>query len=248
MPTQADDVREELRRLSVPPESPRFFEKLRGELHAHDRRAARQWRVASISLAAVAASAVAAAAVLAGVAARAGAGPTVVIDRTISCRVAPTHAVYLSAWVTRQNPYEPPPGQVAPGLVGVTTWPRVNPSNRNDLVAQFAFNAAESDVHVDSMQCGRTRSTVRFGPARLSPNGTDTRTFVGGIDQVCTGSPRVLIHYRIVETSGLPRTAQVGIRDDSARATPLAYVEWSPKRVTTFTNGNCVPFTSIRLP
>lgn len=141
MQTQADDVREALRRLSVPPESPRFFEELRGELHAQDRRAARRWRLASIALAAVAAAAVAAAAVLAGVAARSGA--TVVLDRTVSCRVAPTHAVYVSAWVTRNDGYSETvtPGRPDPGYVGVTTWPRVNPNNRNDLIGQFAFSA-----------------------------------------------------------------------------------------------------------
>lgn len=247
-----DETREALRRLAVPPERARFFDELRGRMQEHDRAAARRWRLTSLALGAAAVSALAAASVLAATSGHSAAsGKTSVVDRTISCQVAPTHQVYVGAWVTIHRAADQNnPAYVFPASVGVTTWQRnANPSDpRSPLIGQLAFNSSKKGIFVDRLRCAGSRRHVPLGSAGLPSNGTNTESFKGGIQQVCRSVTRILIHYRVTEVGGRPRQAKVAIRSDNARMTPLAYVDWTPKRVTSFTPINCTTYQSISNP
>lgn len=248
-----DETTDALRRLVVPPERPRFFEELRGRILEHDRAAARRWRLTSLAFAAIAISVVAAASVLAAASSHSSAaGKTIVVDRTISCRVASKqYGVYVGAWVTIHRAADQNnPADVFPASVAVTTWQRnANPSDpRSPLIGQLAFNSSKQGISVDRLRCGGSRRHVPLGSAGLPSNGTNTESFKGGIQQVCRGATRILIHYRVTEVGGRPRQAKVAIRSDSARMTPLAYVDWTPKRVTSFTPISCTTYQSISNP
>ena len=251
MPTIEDETRDALRRLSAPPERARFFEQLRHRMQEQDRRAARHWRAIGLALAAVVLAVVAAASVLAAETHR-SAATKVVLERTVSCRVLPrTHAVYIAAYVTLHvsgDANNPP--RVFAGHVDVTTLPwKTHPSDpMSPLRGQFSFATNANSLTVDQARCNRSPLSVPFNPAGLSSNGTQTQSFNGGIQQVCTGAARVLIHYRVTEAGGAPLQAQVAIRDDDRRRRPLAYIEWSPKRVTTFTRSTCSPYRYIPYP
>jgi hypothetical protein len=253
VPRLEDETKDALRRLSVPAEGPRFFEELRGRMQEHDRAAARRWRLTSLALGAAAVSALAAASVLAAASIHsAPAGKTAVVDRTISCRVAPTqYGVYVAAWVTIHRAADQNnPAYLFPANVGVTTWQRNAKPNdpRSPLIGQLAFNSAKKGVFVDRVRCRSSKRRVPLGPARLPSNGTNTESFKGGIQQVCRGAARILVHYRVTETGGVPQKAQVAVRDDNRRLTPLAYLDWTPKRVTTFTPISCSTYQSIANP
>jgi hypothetical protein len=252
MPTLEDETRDALRRLSVPAERQRFFEELRSGMQEHDRASARRWRLTSMAAAAVAISAVAAASVLAAQARHSSAtGKTTVVDRTISCQVAPTHAVYVAASVDiHASPDHNNPARFFPALVGVTTWPRYATPNdtRSAILGQFSINSAEKGITVDPLRCRTSRQSVPLRPAGLPSNGTDTAHFLGGTYRVCAGAGRVFVHYRVTEVGGVPQKAQVAARNDDRRTTPLAYIDWTPKRVTTFTPAVCNPFQYLTVP
>jgi hypothetical protein len=246
-----DETRDALRRLSVPAERPRFFEELRSRMQEHDRVSARRWRLTSMAAAAVTVSAVAAASVLAAQTLHSSATEkTAVVDRTISCQVAPTHAVYVAASVeihviaSLTNP-----ARVIPAVVGVTTWPRyATPSDRSVILGQLNFSAAVKGLTVDPLRCRTSRKSVALRPAGLPSNGTHTASFLGGTYRVCRGASRVLVRYRVTEVGGLPQKAQVAVRNEDRRAKPLAYIDWTTKRVTTYTLAGCSPFQYITVP
>lgn len=234
-----------LARFPVPPERPRFFEELRDRMQEHDRESARRWRRVSATLAAVAAAAIASAAVLAATVVRSGG--TTVVDRTISCQVqflTTAHALDVQASTFSENPSSP--SGTAPASVGVTTFARkVDPSDpKSSWVAQLAFQSVKNSLSVDRVKCRPSRRQVPFTSKGLTSNGTQTPTFKGGIQQRCISASRALIHYRIVETGGVPERAQVAVRNEDARFAPIAYIEWAPNRVTSYTESNCVPYTS----
>jgi hypothetical protein len=252
MPTLEDETRDALRRLSVPAERQRFFEELRSRMQEHDRASARRWRLTSMAAAAVAISAVAAASVLAAQTRHSSAtGKTTVVDRTISCQVAPTHAVYVAASVDiHASPDHNNPARFFPALVGVTTWPRYATPNdpRSAILGQLALNGSEKGITVDPLRCRTSRNSVALLPAGLPSNGTDTASFLGGVQRVCDGAGRVLVHYRVTEVDGVPQQAHVAVRDDDRRAKPLAYIDWTTKRVTTYTPAACLPYRYIPVP
>jgi hypothetical protein len=252
MPTLDDKTRDALRRLSVPPERPRFFEELRGRMQEHDRASARRWRSTGMAAAAVAISAVAAASVLAAQTRDSSpTGKSVVIDRTISCQVAPTRAVYVSGSVDiHASADHNNPARFFPAVVGVTTWPRyATPDDtRSAILGQFSINSTQKGIVVDPLRCRRSQKSVPLRPAGLPSNGTDTAKFLGGAYRVCDGAGRVLVHYRVTELGGVPKQAQVAVRNDNERMTPLAYVDWTTKRVTTYTPADCSPFQYIPVP
>jgi hypothetical protein len=247
-----DETKDALRRLSVPPERPRFFDELRNRMQEHDRASARRWRLTAIAAAAVAISVVAAASVLGAQTLRSSAtGKTTVVDRTIACRVAPTHAVYVSGSVDiHASADHNNPARFYPGVASVTTWPRYATPNdpRSAILGQFTLNGSEKGITVDPLRCRTSRNSVALLPAGLPSNGTDTASFLGGIQRVCDGAGRVLVHYRVTEVDGVPQQAHVAVRDDNRRAKPLAYIDWTTKRVTTYTPAACLPYRYIPLP
>jgi hypothetical protein len=247
-----DETMHALLRLSVLPERPRFFDELRNRMQEHDRASARRWRLAAIVAAAVAISVVAAASVLAAQTLRSSAtGKTAVVDRTIACRVAPTHAVYVSGSVDiHVDANNTNTARFYPGVASVTTWPRYATPNdtRSAILGQLSINSAEKGITVDPLRCRTSRQSVPLRPAGLPSNGTDTAHFLGGTYRVCAGAGRVFVHYRVTEVGGMPQKAQVAVRSDNRRTTPLAYIDWTPKRVTTFTPTTCNPFQYITVP
>lgn len=247
-----DETKEALRRLSVPAERPRFFDELRGRMLEHDRAAARRWRLTSLALGAAAAAALAAASVLAATSGHSVAsGKTTVVDRTISCRVAATHQVYVDALVTiHQAAEQNNPAYVFPANVGVATWPRYAKPNdtQSAILGQFGFKATKKGVTVDRLRCKTSAKRVPLRAAGLPSNGTNTESFKGGIRQLCPARPRVLIHYHVTEAGGLPQKAQVAVRNDNARRTPIAYIDWTAKRVTSFTPISCSTYPYMTVP
>lgn len=232
-----EGLREVLRRLSLPSESPRFFEELRERMQEHDRAAARRWRRLSIALAAVAASAVAAAAVLA-----AGVGSDSakrsVLDETFSCRVqveSSAHAVELTAGAKARNP--------AFALL-YTASKKVN----NEFVAQLAFGSAAKGLTVDRSLCRRSSHTIALRSTGLTRRGTVTSSFLGMFNDKCVTAARVLVRVRIGMVGGVPVQAQVAVRNDNAKSAPIAYVIWRPTRVTYFLDSECVDLGNVLNP
>lgn len=233
-----------LARFPVAPEAPRFFEGLRERMSEHDRALARRWRRVSVALALVSVMAIAAAAVLAASSASSGPASTRVVDRTISCPVQflqNAHALDIGASTEIDNTTLPPAMRVA-NLDVFTVLRHTNPKDpRSFFVPQLEFLSRKDSLKTDTPFCRGSRRHVPLRSAGLPSNGTLTPSFVGRVNVRCIAAARALIRFRVTETGGVPTRAQVAIRNDDARTSPIAYLSWAPRRLTSFLENRCVP-------
>ena len=230
-----------LEQLSLAPQRPSFFDTLRVRMHEHDRRAARRWRRMSAVLGVIAAAAVAATAVLASTVAHSSVS-TRVVDQTLSCAVqlrTSAHALDVSAETENTDPA----ARTSAAYLDVYTFTKKATSNLSSpFVPQVEFGSVLDSLKVDRSLCRPSHRSVALRPSGLTPNGTVTPTFQGGFEQRCITAARALIRLRLSEVGGVPTRAQVAIRDDNAKETPIAYVVWGPKRISYSLEDNCVPY------
>lgn len=240
MSDDSDLVGRALDQLSLAPQRPSFFDTLRVRMQEHDRRAARRWRRMSVMLGVIAATALAATAVLAATVAH-GSVPRIV-DQTFSCAVqlrTSAHALDVSATTETTNPA----ARTSAAYLDVYTFTKKATSNPSSpFVPQVEFGSVLDSLKIDHSLCRPSRKAVALAAGGLTPNGTVTPAFQGGFEQRCITAPHALIHFRLSEVGGVPTRAQVAIRDDNAKETPIAYVAWAPKRISYSLEENCVPY------
>ena len=221
-------------------ERPGFFDALRIGMQEHDRRVARRWRRVSAALGVIAVAAVAATAVLAATAVS-GAVPRVA-DETLSCAIqvrTSAHALDVSAVTENTNPA----ARTSAAYFDVYTFTKKATSNPSSpFVPQVEFGSVLDSLKIDRSLCRPSHRSVALRPSGLTPNGTVTPTFQGGFEQRCITAARALIRFRLSEVGGVPTRAQVAIRDDNAKETPIAYVVWTPKRISYSLEDNCLPY------
>lgn len=229
-----------LEQLLLAPQRPSFFDTLRVQMQEHDRRATRRWRRMSAMLGVIAAAAVAATAVLAATVAH-GSVPRIV-DQTLSCAVqlrTSAHALDVSADTENTDPA----ARTSAAYFDVYTFTKKATSNPSSpFVPQVEFGSVLDSLKIDRSLCRPSHRSVALRPSGLTPNGTVTPTFQGGFEQRCITAARALIRFRLSEVGGVPTRAQVAIRDDNAKGTPIAYVVWAPKRISYSLEDNCVPY------
>jgi len=162
-----------------------------------------------------------------------------VIDRTYSCRVqvrGAVPAVDVGAYVTLP-PF--PSGAPRLALAQVTTVRKT--IEGRFLVPQVFFRAAKSSFMVDRTACAPSSRHVPLRPAGLASNGTATASFEGGFNERCVSSSRVLVHVRVSLKDDVPTRALLAVRNGDAKSRPLAFVRWSPSRITSYLATSCVP-------
>lgn len=209
-----EDVRRELERLSLPPEDPEFFDRLRSGLRERDRTSVRRWRAATVTLAAVAAAAVAAAAVAT---ARGGGA---VLDRTLSCK---------------------PAGDV-PGVT-FDAWPESPSSARAGVqigsgAGLVRFESGVAGFVLDGARCRATGADVPFSRGSLSSVSALSIGYTP-FRARCFPAGRLLVRVRLaLDGEGRPRRAVVALRA-AADGRPLALVRWQPDLVQARTGADC---------
>jgi hypothetical protein len=228
MPASDEETRELLGRLTVPPDSPRFFEELRARMQEQDRRSARRWRLVATAVAAVALSAGAAAAV---VAATDGAGSTV--DRTVSCSVASNVAISAGARVAE-----------IPATVQATEFDRVprDPALPiGPFTTLFVASTVQKGYTLDGTLCRPTAVKLSLGRGSLPSAGVVRRGYYTGFSAVCAFKGRVLMRVRVkLDGDGGAAEAQLVLfRAGLPRPRPLAYVDWSPDLVRPYLSPRC---------
>ncbi len=214
------EVRDTLERLCVPPESPEFFEELRGLMQAQDRSQARRWRRTGVALAAVAVAALAAAAVVAGTR---GGGTT--IDRTVSCRTQLTAGV-RSFGIDAL----PIPQGFDYAVLGVTTG-----HTGQLLVVDTRFKGFQ----LDGSSCRPVKRQIPLIRAKLPSAGVYGAGVFSGFGARCLLPGRVLLRVRLhLDAAGKPQSALLALRLQTKNR-PVAFVRWSPKRVAAYLSPLC---------
>ncbi len=231
-----------LGRLAAPEPRPGFHDELWERVEAAERAATRRWRRASIALGVVAVSAVAAATALA--ATLASSAHTSVIDQTLSCATTlqgQRPVIWVQANVkTRQIPVAGFDVMTVPGGdVAVAGSP-------NQTSQQLAVAAAKDGFGVDDATCAPSTRRIPLAASGLPASTTITTTFIGSFWESCAiadraRADRALLHVHVTLADGVPVRAQLAIRNE-ATGGPIAYVVWTPMRVSSFFAQSCKVF------
>ena len=156
------------------------------------------------------------------------------IDGTYSCRVRRQHFVLLSGTVTM--------GQQQPGLFDLISVNKsVVKNGATVTVTQFGFSAPRSNLHVDKSTCSRVKKQIPLKSKGLSgPPETVTPSFEGHLNQRCNTKDRVLVRIRLTTSGGHSTHALVAVRNDDAKHKPVAFWNWSPQKLSSWSANGCV--------
>jgi hypothetical protein len=231
-----------LGRLAAPQPRPSFHDELWERVEAAERAATRRWRRTSIALAVVAVSAVVAATALA--ATLASSPHESVIGETLSCATTlqgqrPVVSVQANV-KTRQIPVASLAVLTTPGGDVVVA------GSPNQVSQQLAVAAAKDGFGVDDATCAPSHRRVPLAAAGLPASTTITTTFLGSFWQSCAiadraRADRALLHVHVTLAGGVPTRAELAIRNEATNK-PIAYVVWTPTRVSSFFAQSCKVF------
>jgi hypothetical protein len=165
-------------------------------------------------------------------------------DTVAASRVATSDVTYSCAVTLGRRPHyidvvanaKTPKGEPAFALV----YTALTPSGKT-FVPQIMFNSSTKALAGDSKLCHRSKSIVPLRSTGLSPGGTVTVHFGGILNQRCVTSARALIRVQIHRNgAGLPSRAELAVASASPKTAPVAFVNWTPTRVTYSLAKQCV--------
>lgn len=228
-----------------------FHEQLWEKIAAAEHAAARRWRVVAVVAAALAVAGTAAAGVLA-----VDSGATGPLDRTLTCP-APQNRLEVLAHVKGPRTYVYQPGTSTkdhfvpgwfvphPALVEVDAGRHVIRNLGLDTLYQTILAGAspsyKSGYSFDGSVCKQAK-TIPFTSTGLKKIGVFTGTQGGGISAECPlGNPATLRLRVTLAKSGSPTAATLTLRG-GRQLRPIAYVEWTPTRVTAWLARGCDPY------
>ena len=154
-----------------------------------------------------------------------------VLDSTYSCRVRTQHYVDVATSVT----LAPVQGMQRPAEVWLDT---AGKTSGTKAIPQVYFQAAKISLKVDKSACRASSRRVPLKPG-LPLYQTVTPSFFGSINVRCTVT-RVLVRLRIEMKGGTPAQALVAIRNDNHKASPVAFLNWSPRKIKGYIGGSCI--------
>jgi len=164
------------------------------------------------------------------------AGGVGVIDRTISCPVPVVGGVNKLNFYARTNG--------APTHVGGKTEP--NPGALGVVVGQsygalgvqlVGISSAKAGYIVNHSECV-SAAAIQLGRAGLPSLGVFTAKGAGTTRECWIGSVATIRLHVTFGASGTPVAAELAVRSGQRRR-PVAFVEWTPKRVSAFASASC---------
>ncbi|HEX4324217.1 MAG TPA: hypothetical protein VHZ77_06245 [Gaiellaceae bacterium] len=160
------------------------------------------------------------------------------IDATYSCRVGSQHVVNLSGTVT----LPPVKNQPQPGLLVLTTGAKtVTKGGTTTTVSQVGLSAKKNSLRIDKSSCRRVKHQIPLKPKGLVGPITVTPRLFGHVSEACgPTTARVLVRLRLQITAGAPTHALLAVRNDNAKNRPIAFYNWSPRKVSGYTGKSCV--------
>jgi hypothetical protein len=159
------------------------------------------------------------------------------VDLTYSCRVRRERYVDLYASVTM-----PPAGNVPqPGVLVLTTGVKTVVKNNTQVtVTQVGLQAARNSLKIDTSSCRRVKQQIPLSSKGLpGPALTATPSLFGHIAQQCKTTARVLVRLQFETANGIPSHALLAVRNDDAGSRPIAFYNWTPRKLSAFTARSC---------
>lgn len=244
------EVRSGVERLVAPPARAGFHEEMWEKIEKRERASARRWRIAAISAATVAAAATSAAGVLAVT----GGGATVV-DRTLACTVAPNGQVALFAHVKgptiRVHEAGNPAGRRVPhpALIELDTGRAVILNGGIYQVVQTTLAGVYSSASLTA-KAGYTLGGSGCLAAKtipLAPSGLRSAGASGIYRECLVAQPATVRMRATLGKNGLPVSAKLAMRGGKKHQ-PVAYVEWTPKKVRAWLAPGCQQYSGELAP
>ena len=241
----------ELDDLVPPPPRRRFHDELWEKVAAAEHAAARRWRTIAVAAVTVAVAGTSAAGVLAF-----GGGGSGPLDRTLTCP-APQNRLEVLAHVKGPPTYVYQPGTSTkdhfvpgwfvphPALVEVDAGRHVIRNAGLNTLYQTIFAGAspsyKSGYSFDGSVC-KQANTIPFTSAGLKKIAVFTGTQGGGISAECPLANPATLRLRVtLAKSGQPTAARLTLRGGD-KLRPVAYVDWTPTRVTAWLARGCDPY------
>ena len=135
----------------------------------------------------------------------------------------------------------PVDNQARPGQLVLTTGVRTSSQNGTVVtVAQVSLAAKKNSLRIDNSSCRRLKRQIPLKPKGLRGPITATATLRGSDSERCTTTARVLVRLRLQTANHTPTHALLVIRNDNARSRPIAFHNWSPSKLTSYTGKPCV--------
>jgi hypothetical protein len=162
--------------------------------------------------------------------------PAATLDKTYSCRVRHQHFIDLAA-----TPTAPPVNnQPQPGGVFLTTVQKTRKvKDAVVTLTQVSFSASKNSLRIDTSTCNRVKQQIPLKPKGLSGPITVTPTLFGHDNEQCGTTGRVLVRLRLTTTNHTPSHALLAIRNDNASRRPIAFYNWSSRKVKVYIGKTC---------
>ncbi len=157
--------------------------------------------------------------------------PKTTLDRSYQCTTHGDRSVFLWVWPDGSGnpPYPPAAAQLLTGTPAIQT-------------TLYFFDSVHQNPMVDGNRCSPLTKTPAFSHKGLASQGTVEAPDSSGLRLQCGARhwKKVDLRIRIQLSGKLPRTARMEllarVRKGSKR---LAYVMWSPRKVTAFAVRAC---------
>ena len=164
--------------------------------------------------------------------------PASTVDATYSCQVGSQNNVTIYGGVT----LPPLNGQRQPGVFALTTNPRsVTKNGTTTTLSQIGFGSRKNSLRIDKSSCHLVKQQIPLASKGLSgPPETATPTKFGHLNLRCGTHTAALVRLRLTITAGKPTHALVAVRNGTAKNRPLAFYNWSPRKVTAYSGNSCV--------
>lgn len=239
------DLRDALGRIVAPAPSPSFHDGLRDRIQASQRARVRRWRAVALVTTAAAIAAASAVGVLA--VGRASGGATTV-DRTLSCRL-PTvlGGTRFQVYARVDEPAVHQLGKTLPRPGGVGVDNGYQPEHLYAAASKligvempgYTINVVKDGYLFDKDYCTSARP-IPLARSGLPSLGVFSRAGNVGFNIECNvGAAPPTIRMRVVLAKpGTPVAAQLVVRAGKAQR-PVAFVDWTPTRVTAFASPAC---------
>jgi hypothetical protein len=184
-----------------------------------------------------------------------------VVDRTLACSVAPNGEIALFAHVKgptiRVHEAGNPAGRLVPhpALVELDTGRSVILNGGIYQVVQATLAGVYSGASLTA-KAGYTlggsgclgAQTIPLGAAGLRSGGSFSGGGAAGVYRECSAAQPVTVRLRAtLAKNGLPVVAKLAIRGGKKRR-PIAYVEWTPKRVRAWLAPSCQQYSGQLAP
>jgi hypothetical protein len=160
--------------------------------------------------------------------------PASTIDTTYSCRVQSQHFVSLYAGVNMTVDSKQQPG----GVFLNTGVHVLKQGSTTTSVNQLGVEAIKHGYKIDKKYCRQVKQQIPLKSKGLpGPPTTVTPTHAGNDSENCNTTSRVLFHVRVKLTNQKPSHALLAVRNTNGK--PVAFYNWSPKKVTIYTSLAC---------